>query len=481
VKVDDVDEGAGETVGPGDQIVYTLTLTNTVTGSTQLVGYTFNEVVPANTTLVSVGGAGTSTCIAGAVAGTLCPIVVNSTIAGTPVTVTFTVQVNATLPAGTGNIFNQVYYVTPPASCVAGSTSPSCDPPVCTPAGSSTCDAPTTCQAGDLTCEATPVDGAVPSVYITKQDDGSVDALAANVVIPYTITRTTAEPATTHPAGYPVPVPIPANTTLVSVGGAGSVDTAATPACSVNAGGGTRCDIVVNSAIAFGAPVSVTFTVRVNAVLPPNTNYIVNQAYYLTPPAVCEPTGTPICNPQPPSCTGATCAPPTACVVLDDPACVITPPQADMVADVPQQIPRSDTAITVPTRCYNDGPSEAEEAYCTVAVTVSAGTAPTASTVCTYDGQEITQANRVAFLPVGDEIVCQTTFTPPTDPGVVVTVTTTAFSSTPDPDMRNNLDRPVDTRVAGDVVAVPDDTGWMLALLTLLLAVGTAARMRRKG
>ncbi len=77
-------------VAPGVAITYTLTATNTVAGTTRAAGYTFQEVVPANTTFTSISGGMTTDCTAGAVAGTLCTITVtNAIVAGTAQTASF--------------------------------------------------------------------------------------------------------------------------------------------------------------------------------------------------------------------------------------------------------------------------------------------------------------------------------------------------------------------------------------------------------
>ena len=171
------------TVAPNATLAYTLTLTNSVAGTTQASGYTFNEVVPANTTFTSVAGA-TSSCAAGSVAGTLCTITTSSqVVAGTARSITFTVTVNATLPAGTTKIVNQAYYITAPPGC----TGPSCTPPPCT---GTVCTPPPSCMTGDPTCVVTPA--STPIITIAKTGPAATVAPSATLAYTLTLTNTVA-------------------------------------------------------------------------------------------------------------------------------------------------------------------------------------------------------------------------------------------------------------------------------------------------
>jgi hypothetical protein len=78
-------------------------------------------------------------------------------------------------------------------------------------------------------------------------------------------------------------------------------------------------------------------------------------------------------------------------------------------------------------------------------------------------------------LAVGERIICTTTFT--SIPGVLATLVVTAGSGTPNPN-RASI-RPA--RQTGSAAApVPTLNPTTLALLTLLLASGTALTLRRK-
>ncbi|MDR2013264.1 MAG: DUF11 domain-containing protein, partial [Rhodanobacter sp.] len=172
----------------GTQIDYTITLTNTQAGSTQPSGYTFTEVIPEHTTFVSVTGGNSQVtgCVGpvpptpGSAAGTKCTITVNDPITvATPVQVTFTVKLDALLPAGTTKIVNQAYYDKTPNNCTLANN---CNPtPACNTA---TCTPPTQCDSRDPACVETPT--VTPVVSLTKTAD--VSEARAGGTITYTIT-----------------------------------------------------------------------------------------------------------------------------------------------------------------------------------------------------------------------------------------------------------------------------------------------------
>ncbi|MBN8887246.1 MAG: DUF11 domain-containing protein [Rudaea sp.] len=145
----------------GQTIRYTLTATNT--GGTAVSGYTLYEVVPANTTFVSVSdGTTTATtdCASGAAAGTLCKVIfatvpakVGTTDGTASVVVTF--AATPTITDSTRFIANRI---TVPNACVGSSCSLPPLPPGCnTVDGQTTCTPPTSCSANDTHCVQTPV------------------------------------------------------------------------------------------------------------------------------------------------------------------------------------------------------------------------------------------------------------------------------------------------------------------------------------
>jgi uncharacterized repeat protein (TIGR01451 family) len=170
-----------------------------------------------------------------------------------------------------------------------------------------------------------------PNVVLRKTATASSGTLIGGMEIDYTITLTN-NSTTPQAAGYTFTEVVPAHTTFVSLSGADTDCT--TPGVDA----GTPCKITINNPIINGTPVQVSFKVKVDGVVPAGT-LIVNQAYYDTPPEACEKTGTPVCNPDKPVCTGSGCTPPNACVP-GDPACVVGPRDPrDFPTDSPRAIP----------------------------------------------------------------------------------------------------------------------------------------------
>ena len=116
----------------GENLTYTLTLTNSG-AAPQTAAYSFFEVLPANTTLVSLGGA-TSDCTVGQSGSRLCTITVPGPIAanGGSASATLVAQVASPIPAGVTAISNLVTddANTPPPGC-STSGQPCAPPPTC--------------------------------------------------------------------------------------------------------------------------------------------------------------------------------------------------------------------------------------------------------------------------------------------------------------------------------------------------------------
>ncbi|MBK8664827.1 MAG: IPTL-CTERM sorting domain-containing protein [Burkholderiales bacterium] len=129
----------------GQEVPYVIRITNV--GGTAVTNYQFNEIIPVGTTLVSVTEDGTSTCTAGAAAGTVCPITVTSVPANGFARVTVMVKVVNPLPRSVTAVVNEILV---PASCSVSS----CEPPPTKPTG---------CPAGTgLLCVSTPTEGETP-------------------------------------------------------------------------------------------------------------------------------------------------------------------------------------------------------------------------------------------------------------------------------------------------------------------------------
>lgn len=112
-------------------LTYTFTLTNA--GTLAASNYPFFEVLPANTTLVSLAG-GSSDCSVGSAGARLCTITVPGPIAanGGTATATLVVRVANPIPAGVTRILNLATddNGTPPTGC-PGSNQPCTPPPSC--------------------------------------------------------------------------------------------------------------------------------------------------------------------------------------------------------------------------------------------------------------------------------------------------------------------------------------------------------------
>ena len=147
----------------------------------------------------------------------------------------------------------------------------------------------------------------------------------------------------------------------------------------------------------------------------------------------------------------------------------VTPPQADMQATAPTTLTTTPgVEATLVSTCTNAGPDIAENATCTVT-----GAPDGAVTSCQ-------PASPVTSLAVGANMVCETKFTP--KDASIFTITTTAASTTEDPDLSNNVAKTVDpsTPVAGPA-PVPTLGEWALLLLASLVGGVAALRLRRSG
>ncbi|WP_354447488.1 beta strand repeat-containing protein [Ottowia thiooxydans] len=140
--------GTQQPLQPGQTVSYLLTATNT--GGTAVTGYSMNEVVPAGTILVSVGG-GTTACAANAPAGSLCNIGFPTIAAGGSIAVTVTFQVLNNVSAQLTQIVNAV---TAPLACTGATCEAPPTPPACS---GSSCIPAAQCAANDPLCVRTPV------------------------------------------------------------------------------------------------------------------------------------------------------------------------------------------------------------------------------------------------------------------------------------------------------------------------------------
>jgi uncharacterized repeat protein (TIGR01451 family) len=223
--------------------------------------------------------------------------------------------------------------------------------------------------------------------------------------------------------GYTIDEVVPANTTFASV------SANATTTCG-GATAGTLCTITFDVPVA-GTTVTASFTVA--ASIPNGTTNIAN-VMTQPDPSSCTASG---CGqpPLPSVCSSATsCTPPPSCTA-GDPHCAAAPVAiADMQAATTQTTIVNATVgspVTINTSCTNAGPDAAANPTCSVTgVPVDA---TNVTNVCTYNGST-TFPNPLA---VGDTIQCTTTFTPAS--AGTITLTTTAGSTTPDSNTKNNI------------------------------------------
>jgi hypothetical protein len=137
--------GTPSQLGPGQSVVFDLTVTNTESGTIKPASYTFYEVVPQHTTFTAISN-GSADCLPNAVAGMLCTITVSNPVAyNAPQVLKLTFVTANPLPVGTTEIFNLAMQdtTTLPNGCTANGV-------VCpTP--------PTDCLQTGATCASVPL------------------------------------------------------------------------------------------------------------------------------------------------------------------------------------------------------------------------------------------------------------------------------------------------------------------------------------
>ena len=248
---------------------------------------------------------------------------------------------------------------------------------------------------------------------------------------------------------------------------------------------------MTNSIVA-GAAQTASFNVTPVASLPVGTTGIVNQAYYVTVPTGCSLTGTPVCNPTPPSgCTGTNptgCTPPTSCTA-SDPACVDTP----IVTQADLSVTKSNGA-TMPTtggttiyriRVTNGGPATVTGAV--LRDPIAAGLTKIAVTCSDSPGQcvvapDIVQLEGLAGFALPTLVAGQfyeitvTTRVDASGGSVTNIATVTAPAGIVDSSADNASTSDTDTvsPAAPELpVPVPALNEWMLALLGMLICWAT--------
>jgi|GEM_PF-641991 len=286
-----VDVSTANPIGANQDAVFDLTVTNTVTGTTEAAGYAFYEVVPQNTTFTTLTN-GTTDCALPAAAGSLCTITVtNPVVAGAPQVLKATFHTANPLAAGTTSLFNLATQntTTPPSGCTSSGA-------VCTMP-------PTTCPASGATCASVPTSTA--AVTVAKSVDATTPSpIGANQDAVFDLTVTNTVAGTTESAGYQFFEVVPQNTTFTALSN-GTTD------CTLPAAAGTLCTITVTNPVVSGAPQVLKATFHTASPLAAGTTSLFNLATQNTtsPPTGCTATNT-VCSTPPTSCpaTGATCA-----------------------------------------------------------------------------------------------------------------------------------------------------------------------------
>ena len=289
--VKSVDVATPNPIGANQDAVFDLTVTNTVTGTTESAGYQFYEVVPQNTTFTGLTN-GTTDCALPAAAGTLCTVTVtNPVVAGAPQVLKATFHTANPLTAGTTSLFNVATQdtISPPTGCAATNT-------ICT-------TPPSTCPASGATCASVPTSTA--AVIVTKSVDATTPSpIGANQDAVFDLTVTNTVVGTTANAGYQFYEVVPQNTTFTAL-------TNGTTDCSLPAAAGTLCTITVTNPIVAAAPQVLKATFHTVNPLAAGTTSIFNVATQNTtsPPTGCMATDT-VCTAPPSTCpaTNATCA-----------------------------------------------------------------------------------------------------------------------------------------------------------------------------
>ena len=258
-------------------VTYSLTLTNSG-GADQPGGFVIYEVVSDNTTFTSVTNA-KSSCVAGSAARTLCALTTNAVAPKDgSLVVSYTVTVNASLPAGTTGIVNALY-TAPPSTCVG-----------------TTCSAPVCSDPAAVACITTRVGSP-----ISFAKTSNATSIAPGAVVPYNLTLSNTG-TVDEPIGFVFYEVVPANTTF-------NVLTNATSNCVKGDVAGTKCTISTSSPIVAGTSQVVIFTVTVNTDIPATTQTLINAVFISSPPG----------------CTGTACTPPVGCPTPGAAACSITP------------------------------------------------------------------------------------------------------------------------------------------------------------
>ena len=257
---------------PGETLTYTVTASNAV-GKASVIGHQFHEVLPANTTLVSITGTNITVspnCVAGTAGPADCVITLNDEIAGgASQSLQVAVKVNDPIPAGVTKISNLVTdNINPPGDCVPSDTNHCVETPVQAPLVTVKKDKP---------------------VETGKTADGLAQP-GETLTYAVTVSNAAGKASAINHKFHEV---IPANTTLVSITG---TNITVSPNCVAGTVGSADCLITLQDPIAGGASQVLQVAVMVNDPIPAGVTKISNLVTDdVTPPGDCVPSDTNHC------------------------------------------------------------------------------------------------------------------------------------------------------------------------------------------
>ncbi|MAT41871.1 MAG: hypothetical protein CL609_05985 [Anaerolineaceae bacterium] len=235
-KIDDVADG--DSVNPGDTIIYTLTYDNI--GNRDATGVEIVDDVPANTTFTTTGSTAGWSCSPDSSAGSTCTFVIGDVDVNDPAgTVYFAVVVDDPLASGVTEILN--------AATIGGNET----------------ELVTTNNTDD---ETTPVI-AEPNLTITKVADGTQIVTGGTIVYTITYDNNGDQTAT----GVVITETVPANTTFTTTG--------SDPrwSCSDGDVAGTECTVTIGTlSVGGGLSDPIAFAVVVNDTVPAGVENIYN-------------------------------------------------------------------------------------------------------------------------------------------------------------------------------------------------------------
>jgi len=229
----------GASASPGAVVAYTLGYNNQ--GTQGATGVSLREVVPDHTAFEAAASSAGWSCANGAPAGTVCNRTIGALPVGSGGSATFAVRVAPALPPGVNQIVNTVTIADD------GANGPDLDP------------------SDNTATDTTPLEGAVPDLFVTK-DDGGV-TVGPGGTIAYDVVFGNA--GTRGATNVVVADAVPPHTVFDGPGSSSRWS------CSDGDPAGTVCTVELDG-LSAGDTESVPMTVRVTTQVPPGVDEIVN-------------------------------------------------------------------------------------------------------------------------------------------------------------------------------------------------------------